>query len=204
MTLGFGYHADRCTGCKTCMLACKDYHDLSFDVDYRQVYEYGGGVCTMDDDGCFRDDTFLYAVTVSCNHCDDPACMAVCPTTAMHRDELGLVCVDAGKCIGCGYCAFACPYGAPQVDRSMGHSVKCNGCSERIAVGKMPVCVESCPMRALEFGEVEEMAKVGSRADIAPLPSPSYTAPNLFVSPCVHARPAESLEGTIQNKKEVA
>lgn len=200
---GFGYHANRCTGCKTCMLACKDYHDLPFEIDYRQVYEYGGGTCRLNGEGRFEDTTFSYYLTVSCNHCDDPACIKVCPTKAMHRNELGLVEVDAGRCIGCGYCEFACPYGAPTVDRAAGHSVKCNGCSERVAEGKLPICVESCPMRALEFGEAADMAQVGERADIAPLPSKDYTGPNLYVRPCANAKPAGSLDGAVLNTLEV-
>lgn len=201
---GFGYHANRCTGCKTCVLACKDYHDLSFDVNYRRVYEYGAGACTLGDDGCYHDDSFSYAVTCSCNHCDDPACMAVCPTGAMMRNDLDLVEVDAGKCIGCGYCELACPYGAPQVDRSAGHSVKCNGCSERVREGKLPICVEACPMRALEFGPLDAVRKVGDRADIAPLPDPGHTGPNLYLVPCAHAEKASSSNGVVQNELEVA
>ena len=96
----------------------------------------------------------------------------------MHKDaETGLVSVDADKCVGCGYCHMACPYNAPKVDRSKGHSVKCDGCAERVAAGEKPVCVEACPARALDFGTVEEMSKVGERGNIAPLPEPSLHEP---------------------------
>ena len=57
--------------------------------------------------------------------------MEVCPTGAMGKNELGLVSVDEHRCIGCGYCALSCPYHAPKVDRTVGHSVKCDGCSQR-------------------------------------------------------------------------
>lgn len=63
----------------------------------------------------------------------------------MHKNaETGLVAVDAAKCIGCGYCHMACPYNAPKVDREKGHSVKCDGCSERVASGNQPLCVRAC------------------------------------------------------------
>lgn len=198
----FAFHADRCTGCKTCTLACKDYYDLDA-INYRTVYEYGGGRCGLDDDGCYTHDVFTYYVSVSCNHCESPACASVCPTGAMHKEADGRVLVDAGRCIGCGYCEFACPYGAPKVDRNAGHSVKCTGCADRVAKGLSPICVEACPLRALECGEADQMSTVGERADIAPLPAPSFTAPNLYVKACTGARKAGSLDGRVQNEREV-
>lgn len=200
----FFFHGQRCTGCKTCQLACADYHDLSSEFWYRRIYEYGGGSWQQDEDGCWTTDTFTYYVSIACNQCDDPACVKVCPTTAMHKDpETGLVLVDATKCIGCGYCHMACPYNVPKVDRAKGHSVKCDGCAERVAEGLAPICVEACPMHALDFGTVEEMEKLGERADFAPLPSPSYTTPNLFAIPPANAKPVGSDEGKIMNLLEV-
>ena len=160
----FSFDGTRCTGCKTCEMACKDYKDLDLGVAYRKVYEVTSGETVRDANGCFTSTCTSYPLSLSCNHCDDPACTKVCPTGAMHKDaETGLVSVDADKCVGCGYCHMACPYNAPKVDRSKGHSVKCDGCAERVAAGEKPVCVEACPARALDFGTVEEMSKVGER-----------------------------------------
>ena len=200
----FFLHGQRCTGCKTCQLACADYHDLSKEFWYRRVYEVCDGSWKQDSDGCWTADTFAYYTSVACNHCDNPACTKVCPTTAMHKDpETGLVTVDADKCIGCGYCHMACPYNAPRVDREKGHSVKCDGCAERVAEGKMPICVEACPMHALEFGDVDEMKKKGEQADFAPLPEKKYTSPNLYATASKHAVPSGSEKGKVMNPLEV-
>lgn len=172
----FYFDGSRCTGCKTCEFACKDYKDLDLGFAYRKVYETELGETVRDEAGCISTTCVTYYVSMSCNHCDSPACVDVCPTGAMHKDaETGLVSVDTAKCIGCGYCHMACPYNAPKVDRSKGHSVKCDGCAERVAAGEKPVCVEACPARALDFGTVEEMSALGELAAIAPLPDPSYT-----------------------------
>ena len=200
----FYFDGKRCTGCKTCEMACKDCYDLATDVAYRKIYEYGGGSWSQDENGFYVPDVFTYYVSMSCNHCDDPACTKVCPTGAMHKDdETGLVSVDAQKCIGCGYCHMACPYNAPKVDRSVGHSVKCDGCAERVAAGMTPICVEACPQRALAFGPADEMAAMGQRGGIAPLPDNSYTNPNLYINPAANAKPTGDEQGAVINIREV-
>ncbi len=199
----FYFDATRCTGCKTCEFACKDAYDLDASTAYRKVYEYVGGQ-TLRENGGFATTCFGYFVSVSCCHCADPACVRVCPTEAMHKDaETGLVSVDHRRCVGCGYCHLSCPYAAPKVDRRKGHSVKCDGCIGRVTSGMKPVCVEACPARALDFGAVEEMAKLGEVTNIAPLPDASATQPNLFVKPSSDARPAGSKDGEIANPMEL-
>lgn len=202
----FAFDNTRCTGCKTCELACKDYKDLSKDFAFRKVFEYTGGSCDENDDGTVSSTTFVYYVSMSCNHCDNPACTKVCPTGAMHKDpDTGIVSVDTSKCIGCGYCHMACPYNAPKVDREKGYTVKCDACADRVAEGKRPICVEACPLRALDFGPVEDMqSKPGyNQADIAPLPDKKYTSPNLFIKECNDAKPAGSMDGRVANESEV-
>lgn len=201
---GFYFDATRCTGCKTCEAACRDYHQLKSGQTYRHVYELEGGNWSQDANGCWTTDGYTYYTSFSCQHCSDPACTHVCPTGAMHKDaETGLVAVDAGKCVGCGYCHMACPYNAPKVNREKGHSVKCDGCAERLAAGEQPVCVEACPARALDFGPVDEMRKKGERAAIAPLPEPSYTQPNLYVKASADAKPAGDAAAKVSNPLEV-
>lgn len=201
---GFYFDSTRCTGCRTCEIACKDYKDLGVDFAYRHVYDCEGGDWQMQSDGTYTQDCFVYHVSLGCQHCDDPACVKVCPTTAMHKDaSTGLVSVDERKCIGCGYCHMACPYNAPKVDREKGHSVKCDGCAERVAAGEKPVCVEACPARALDFGTIEEMAKLGERGNIAPLPEPTYTKPNLYIKASADALPAGAEDGKVVNPLEV-
>lgn len=200
---GFYFDATRCTGCKTCEAACRDAHDLPLGSTYRHVYELEGGSWSKDAAGCWTTDSFTYYTSFSCQHCEDPACMHVCPTGAMHKDDNGLVSVDSDRCIGCGYCAMACPYDAPQVDRSKGHSVKCDGCAERVAAGKKPICVEACSMRAIEFGPVDEVSAKGRRADVAPLPDPALTSPNLYINACAASRPFGSTDCRVANASEV-
>lgn len=129
--------------------------------------------------------------------------MHVCPTGAMHKDDNGIVSVDAHRCIGCGYCELACPYGNPHVDRTKGHSVKCDGCAERVAAGKQPVCVEACSMRAIEFGPMDSLPSGGAPAAVAPLPDPSVTSPNFLIKACASSQPCGSTSCVVANAAEV-
>ena len=110
MTTQYGFFIDssRCTGCKTCELACKDYKDLTPEVSFRRIYEYAGGDW-QEDNGVWHQNVFAYYLSISCNHCEDPACTKVCPSGAMHKREDGFVVVDEDVCIGCRYCHMACP-----------------------------------------------------------------------------------------------
>ena len=143
MPKGFYFDNARCTGCRTCVMACKDYHDHGADEGFRRVIDYEGGGWTVAEDGTLSQDAFAYHISLACNHCANPACAQVCPTEAMHRDELGLIWPDHSKCIGCGYCTMACPYHAPAIDKTLKRSSKCDGCRERIAAGLAPICVEA-------------------------------------------------------------
>jgi anaerobic dimethyl sulfoxide reductase subunit B (iron-sulfur subunit) len=204
--LGFYFDGTRCTGCRTCVLACKDYYDLPVDLAFRNVIEYGGGTWAQNDDGSWSTDTYVYHVSVSCNHCDAPACLEVCPQSAISKNpENGLVASDPDLCIGCGACASACPYGAPSVDAELGKSVKCTMCSDRLVEGKQPICVAACSTRALAWGDIEELrATYGDVAEVAPLPSVSETGPNLVIKEPVGAKPAGDETGAILNQMDIA
>jgi anaerobic dimethyl sulfoxide reductase subunit B (iron-sulfur subunit) len=122
----------------------------------------------------------------------------------MHKDEAGIVLVDATKCIGCHYCEWACPYRAPQFDAALGVMTKCNFCIDYQREGKPPACVAACPTRSLGFGESAELEKsFGESAAMAPLPDAAITRPNLFVTPGPTARPMGSASGAIRNPEEV-
>lgn len=205
MPRGFFYDNTRCTGCKTCVIACKDYHDHGPDMAFRMVIDYEGGSWQPDVDGTFSQDAFAYHVSISCNHCNNPVCTRVCPTGAMHKDELGLVWPDATKCIGCGYCTMACPYHAPHIDARLKRSSKCDGCRDRLVDGGQPVCVEACPLRALEFGLTSELTDRHPDAvrSILPLPDESATRPNLLILPSPAAERAEKQGGSIVNRTEL-
>ena len=202
---GFYYDATRCTGCKTCALACKDYNDLAEDVAFRNVVEYAGGTWTDGGDGTWTTDSFIYNVSIACNHCDDPACLNNCPVSAYAKDEeTGRVWADPEICIGCGTCVTACPDGAPSVDKDLGKSVKCTMCVERVEQGMNPICVDSCSLRALEFGPVDELReKYGDDVEIAPLPAKGETLPNLCIKLPVNARPIDDKTGAIANAMDI-
>lgn len=205
MQYGFYFDSSRCTGCKTCAMACKDFYDIGTDRDWRRVYEYAGGNWMQNKDGSWQPDVFSYYMSISCNHCDKPACVAACPTGAMHkREQDGLVAVNQERCIGCQYCGMACPYGAPQYDSSKKVMSKCHGCYVRVEQGKRPVCVEACPLRVLDFGPIEELRKkYGHEASIAPLPSAQMTAPNLVIRPNATARASGDKQGRLINMREI-
>ena len=203
--LGFFFDSSKCTGCKTCQVACKDKKASPATVSFRRVYEYSGGDWYAHSDNTWSQDVFAYYMSIACNHCADPACVKACPTTAMYkRAEDGLVVINEDLCIGCRYCEWACPYGAPQYDPVKKFMTKCDGCLDQLALGLQPICVRSCPLRALDFGPIDELrAKYGDKADIAPLPPSNLTRPSLVLKGARTARPSGDEAGKIRNRKEV-
>lgn len=115
--LGFAFNANECTGCKACVIACKDEHDLPAGVKLRRVLTAETGSWDVSVEGTVAPcGIFSFSVSVSCNHCDNPVCVQACPKQALSKDpDTGAVTVDEALCIGCGSCAKACPYDAPVV-----------------------------------------------------------------------------------------
>ena len=193
-----------CTGCKTCMIACKDKNDLPMGVRWRRVVEFAGGDWDRLEDGAFSQNVFAYYISVSCNHCQDPICVQVCPSTAMNQDDRGIVSVNPKKCLGCRYCEWACPYSAPQFDEALGQMTKCDFCLEELERGGVPACVAGCPTRALQFGEFDELAaRHGASRLMAPLPPPVITEPNFILEPHRDTQPGQTRTGAICNPEEV-
>lgn len=168
--LGFYYDAARCTGCRACQMACKEKNKLALGDFCRRVD-------TIESEG-----KWLH-FSLSCNHCEDPACVAVCPTGAMYKTKDGTVQHRDDLCIGCARCVHSCPYGAPFIDKYSGYSVKCDSCTQRRKEGKDPACVEACPMRALQFGDLDDVRTEHGAcgAELPFLPSEMQTLPNLAV-----------------------
>lgn len=200
---GFHVNASRCTGCKTCEMACRDAYQLGETPSFRRVCEASGG-SWVEEGGAWWHHVFAYYLSVSCNHCDDPICQQVCPSGAMRKHDDGFVVLDSDRCIGCGSCAFACPYKAPSFSEKLRVMRKCDGCRARVSKGKEPVCVEACPMRALEFGEIGGLRRRwGTASDVAPLPESRYTQPNLVITPHRFAHQSGSGAAVLANEKEI-
>ena len=200
----FFLNIQTCTGCKTCVIACKDKQNLPQGVRWRRVVEFSGGEWTRKKNGAFNQNVFAYYISVSCNHCQDPICVEVCPTKAMNQDDHGIVCVNPDLCVGCRYCEWACPYSAPQFDQTQGRMTKCDFCREELEHGQNPACVAGCPTRALQFGEYDELAaKHGIGMRIPPLPPSEVTTPNFVLEPHRKTTPDQSQNGFISNPEEV-
>lgn len=203
---GFYFDNARCTGCKTCEMACKDYKDLPATIAFRKVYDYEGGSWTDAGLGTYASSSFAYHVSLACQHCALPACLAKCPTGSVEKDEkTGLVSINQDTCIGAGMCVATCPYNVPTLDSDAKKGVKCDGCADRVAAEQNPVCVEACPVRALEFGDIEDLRTThqGTVAGIAPMPSPDQTIPSIAINPCASAKQPGDTTGAVSNEKEV-
>lgn len=169
--LGFFVDTTRCTNCRTCEVACKDAHDLAVGLRFRRVRAFEGGEFP---------DVYAYNISMSCHHCEDPACVKACPAHAYSkRPSDGIVVHDPERCIGCRYCTWVCPYAAPQYDAAAGIVRKCDMCLDTVAPGEAPICVSACPTRAIETGLLSEIAgRPGASLEIRFLPEPMLTRPS--------------------------
>lgn len=185
MAKQMAFYADlrSCVGCKACQIACKDKNDLGPDRIFRRVVEVTGGDWVQQGDA-WTTNAFAYYLPAACMHCEEAPCVKVCPTTAMHKREDGVVLVDQTKCIGCRYCEWACPYGAPQYNAAMGKMTKCDFCVDYLDQNQPPACVAACGMRCLDYGELADLqARYGTTNDIYPLPDPQIARPSLVLTP---------------------
>lgn len=206
MQYAFYFDAGKCTGCKTCQVACKETYQLPVNNLYRKVYNYVGGSWSVDEatNTFSPNGMFSYFVSASCNHCEAPACVDSCPVGAMQKDpETGIVWVDQAVCIGCKTCVSVCPYGAPTFRDDLGVSSKCDMCKDEVDAGGKPLCVTACPMRALDWGPVEEMVeKYGEgNIEIEPLPK-NTTGATTIVHPHRDAQPSGEGTGYVANLAE--
>ncbi len=205
MAYGFYFDSSKCSGCKSCQVACKETNKLGVNNLWRRVYNYQGGSWEQNEKGTYvPKDIFGYFVSIACNHCDAPACVENCPTGSMTKDpETGIVKNDPSTCIGCQTCVTVCPYSAPTYVEEQGISSKCHMCFEEVARGRTPICVATCPMRALDWGEIDDLrAKYGEgNAEVEPLPAAS-TAPCLVLNPHPAAQATGQGTGAVVSLEE--
>lgn len=145
---------NRCVGCLACSVACKVVNGVAPGSFWNKVLRIGPNP-TPGGSGQFPD-VEMYYLPVGCQHCADPECVKVCPTGASHKLEDGTVQVDKEKCIGCQFCAMACPYEVRYLNEEVGVVEKCTLCEQKTAQGELPECVAQCGGRARFFGDLEE------------------------------------------------
>ena len=144
-TKAFLLDVGRCLGCQACTAACKTGNELPTGTQYISFQRVTTG--TFPNLSCWPDNH-------RCYHCTDAACVSVCPTGALYKED-GMTRMDCAKCIGCGYCTDACPFDVPVlVD---GVSTKCDGCALATNAGGQPWCVKTCPTHAIKYGDREEI-----------------------------------------------
>lgn len=175
MQLGFYFDQRRCTACYTCVVACKQWNDVpAGSASWRWV--------STEEKGRFPD-LWVSHLSLSCCHCYNPACIQACPTSAISkRDQDGIVLVDRDACSsGCRACRDACPFHAPQFREETSKMEMCDFCLDRLEEGKQPLCVTSCPLRALDSGSMEELKATYGTGALAPgFPDPSDTQPAII------------------------
>ena len=163
--------AERCIECNGCVTACKQEHEVPWGVNRRRLVTVNDGVPGE------------RSISVACMHCTDAPCMAVCPVDAFYQTADGVVLHSKDICIGCGYCFYACPFGAPQYPQAgnfggRGKMDKCTFCNggpdradgmpvsqggygrNRIGEGKLPLCAEMCSTKALLAGDGDVIANI--------------------------------------------
>lgn len=209
--MGLVIDLDTCVGCHACAVSCKEWNAGGFAAPLTDEQPYGKdptGVwfnrvhsyeVAATEPGSCGSAAPLPAMTLhfprSCLHCEQPACVTVCPTGAsFKRAEDGIVLVDEDKCIGCKLCSWACPYGAREYSPVEGVMKKCTLCIDRIynenleEAERQPACVQACPTRARHFGDLgdpeSKVSKlVAERGGLDLLPQLGYQPVNKYLPP---------------------
>ena len=168
--LGLVIDLDTCVGCHACVISCKEWNTSNYGAPLSDQDPYG-----EEPSGTFLNRIHTFEVMradaaaqvthfpKSCLHCEDAPCVTVCPTGASYkRHEDGIVLVNEQDCIGCGLCAWGCPYGARELDLDEGVMKKCTLCVDRIynlnipEEDRVPSCVRTCPAGARHFGDFSD------------------------------------------------
>lgn len=168
----FEVDLDRCSGCKACVTACHSLNGLDRNETWRDVGMLIGGTTEL---------PVLQHVTTACHHCLEPGCMSACPVDAYEKDLVtGIVKHLDDQCFGCQYCTLACPYDVPKYHSGLGIVRKCDMCSDRLAHGEAPACVQACPHEAIAIRIVSRAQVVEdceANTFLPATPEPQITLP---------------------------
>jgi len=169
MAKGMLIDLTKCVGCRGCQVACKEWNELpaeptTWQGSYENPPELKWNTYTKvrfvegETNGHF----FWRFVKTQCMHCLEPACVSACPVGAMVKTNEGPVIYDEKKCMGCRYCMLACPFQVPKFEwhLALPSIKKCVFCFDRISAGKKTACSTTCPSKALEFGEYNDILKI--------------------------------------------
>lgn len=176
--LGFHHDMRRCMGCRSCLMACRNENRLEPGLQWRDVFAY-------------REDPRTpgrHFLSLSCNHCERPECIRVCPNRAYTKQPDGAVVQDPARCTGCRLCALACPYGAPRYAAGERKTSKCSLCADRRTQGRRPACVDACLTGALKVIDLSEFADPAASNVVPGFPSSDVTLPSVRFTPPVRRR----------------
>ncbi len=162
----------KCTACRGCQVACKQWNDLPAEKthnwgSYQNPPDLSADTWKL---VTFQeveqgDQVKWLFLPMQCLHCTEASCVSVCPTgAAHHRGEFVLI--DEDLCVGCGYCVQACPFGVPHSmpgidDRHKGAARKCVFCIDRVSNGLLPACAKTCPAGAYTVGDRDQLVALG-------------------------------------------
>lgn len=161
-----------CIGCRNCEWACKDAHNLPAgdleSYENREIMKNTRrpdttALTVINEYSPGKNSNLPVNVKVQCMHCDHPACVSACIVGAFSKEENGSVIWDTDKCIGCRYCMVACPFQIPTFEYNKALNpliMKCDFCFERTKEGKLPACVNICPVEALTYGPRTELVLI--------------------------------------------
>ena len=218
--LGLVIDLDTCVGCQACATSCKEWNAQGISApltDDKPRSAEPMGVWLNRVHGYEADGRIVH-MPRSCLHCEDAACVTVCPTGASYkRKEDGIVLVNAETCIGCKLCSWACPYGAREYDHTEGVMKKCTLCVDRIynehldEQDRVPACVKACPTGARHFGDlgdtnsavsqlVQERGGYDLMAEMGYKPTNKYLPPRARRDSTSFAEPLPKSTGSAMDK----
>ncbi len=182
----------KCIGCKACQTACMEWNDLRDEVGTLAAGVYDNPTdLTADSWTVMRFAEYENEATGNlewlirkdgCMHCEDPGCLKACPSPgAIVQYANGIVDFQQDQCVGCGYCVTGCPFNIPRISKKDNKAYKCTLCSDRVAVGREPACVKTCPTGAIMFGTKKAMHE--------PSRAPHWRSAKAWLRQCWFVRP---------------